>query len=403
MEGLHQYDCVRSAPFLVGAQIARGTFCHVYDTDISQESPQILKTYKVYRQFARAYRASSNITESSHKYIEHIISYGAHVHISADSFMPRITVYAIIPRFEIRLSDHLEQCVRATNEGLPAVCVIHLARRLFKALQVLADSNIVHCDIKPSNIMIRAPPVYTATSITSFETVLCDFGSARFIGDSSRDYCKPASVGTVPYVAPEILLGKHFTYSADIWSAMLTIFNAITNDSLIDVYNTCNLSYGIDIESVCARDDEEDSSSEDEDSSDDSLSDDEDSSSHDHDHDESSYDEDSSSDDENVTHDITFDLMYAHVLILYRLIGAPPESFCNMAKDYYNNGTPRYAHDLPQGTISQFLQENYINLNVTQMQEIERFLTLGIKYMESDRARISVILNHSFLRNAIDK
>jgi serine/threonine protein kinase len=392
MEGSHQYDNLTAAPFVVGAQIARGTFCRVYDTDISQDSPQILKTYKIHRQFARAYRASSCISDESHKYIEHIISYGAHVNTDADTFMPRITIYAIIPRFEIRLSDHLEQCIRATNEGLPAICVIHFARRLFKALQELANSNIVHCDIKPSNIMIRAPPVYTATSITSFETVLCDFGSARFISDSSREYCKPASVGTVPYVAPEILLGKKFTYSADIWSAMLTIFNAITNDSLIDVYNTCNLSYGIDIESVCARDEDEDSScDEDEDSS------------RDEDEDSSRDDEDSSSDDENVTHDITFDLMYAHVLILYRLIGAPPESFCNMAKDYYNNGAPRYAYDLPQGTISQFLQENYINLNVTQMQEIERFLTLGIKYMESDRAHINVIMNHPFLRSVSNK
>lgn len=396
-----------------GAQLARGAFCRVYkmnraptasreggdaEMQSDENAPNLVaKTFPIWRQFARTIRvisAANDVRHDAREFLEEVRGYSSFITLDPDTSMPRVTLYTIMPQYEIRLSDHIKARIAETGSALPAACVLQIARRLFTSLDILESAQTIHCDIKPSNIMLRSVPIYDANGITSLDTVLCDFGSARATCDRTSDH-GPASIGTIPYVAPEILFGQRFSYSADIWSAMLVIFYAITGNDLIDVYDQWGLNYGADLGAIFIQE-SDDHHDDDEEESDDHESEDHDSEeeSDDHDSGESSNDDDPDA----AMHDIDFETMYAHIVLFYRLIGSPPESFCDLAPECYYNGSPRYHPNISDGSISQFMYDNYSSLNVEQMRAIERFLNLGLKYMASDRANARAILANVFLR-----
>jgi len=97
-----------------------------------------------------------------------------------------------------------------------------LAYQLFQAIQQCHKYSIVHCDIKPSNILIcYRPQLYVA---------LADFGIA--------DYCKNGNtldqtVGTPQYMAPEILEQNEYSFPVDIWGAGVVLYELTTGQSLL--------------------------------------------------------------------------------------------------------------------------------------------------------------------------
>ena len=70
---------------------------------------------------------------------------------------------------------------------------------------------IIHRDLKSANILLD----------DSFNVKICDFGLARL-----RDFSvqMTANVGTVQWMAPEVLLGSHYDQSADIYSLGMVCF-----------------------------------------------------------------------------------------------------------------------------------------------------------------------------------
>lgn len=69
--------------------------------------------------------------------------------------------------------------------------------------------NIVHRDIKPSNIMVNSNGYLK----------LIDFGTGKIINDFTHTI-----IGTPHYIAPEILLGKGYSFSCDYWSVGICMF-----------------------------------------------------------------------------------------------------------------------------------------------------------------------------------
>ena len=74
---------------------------------------------------------------------------------------------------------------------------------LFIILDYLNSKNIIHRDLKPDNIMIDEKGYIK----------LIDFGTALNIKDFTSTI-----TGTPHYIAPEVLLGKGYSYSCDYWS-----------------------------------------------------------------------------------------------------------------------------------------------------------------------------------------
>lgn len=379
--------------FIMGAQIARGAFCHVFKEESREK--HIIKTFPIYRQFARTMRvqcALSDVKSDARDTIESVTDYGAFTRFDAQTFMPSTLLFVTMPQYEMSFKKYITLYIEEHNEGIPALAVITIAHRIFTAISLLDARDIVHGDIKPGNLMLRAPPIFSPDIVTSFDIVLCDFGSARFANRATH-ICAPSSVGTVPYIAPEIVIGRTYSSLADIWSAMLVVFFAIGGADLLDVYNDSDFDYGdIDMRTIvphCDTSESRDShkspsSSVEIEPWSESANDD-------------SREDAHLSFDERAIEDINFDEMYAYLLLLYRVIGRPSVIFCEKVAQFYHNGAPRFHTRLQPGTISEFFIANYRHINRDQIREIDHFLSLGLCYAESSRMRAREILAHPFL------
>jgi serine/threonine protein kinase len=97
--------------------------------------------------------------------------------------------------------------------------------QVLEALVYIHSLGLLHCDIKPENIVIR--------SYSRCEVKLIDFGSSCFETDHLTTYIQSRS-----YRAPEVILGAKYDFRIDIWSLggvvaeMHTGYVLFQNDSL---------------------------------------------------------------------------------------------------------------------------------------------------------------------------
>ena len=89
---------------------------------------------------------------------------------------------------------------------------------MLKTLKYLNSKNIIHNDIKPSNIMVN----------NKRNTVLVDFGLACF--KNKDNYCKNKA-GSSLYMPPEILYGVK-NPTSDLWSLGATVYSIMTGENV---------------------------------------------------------------------------------------------------------------------------------------------------------------------------
>ncbi|MDG2526191.1 serine/threonine-protein kinase [Stenotrophomonas sp. HITSZ_GD] len=96
----------------------------------------------------------------------------------------------------------LDQYCQAHALDLPAR--LALFRRICRAVEAAHRHLVVHCDLKPANVLVREDG----------EPVLLDFGIARALGAgaTSADFCTPA------YASPELLEGRPISVASDVYS-----------------------------------------------------------------------------------------------------------------------------------------------------------------------------------------
>ncbi|KAA0711526.1 Serine/threonine-protein kinase D3 [Triplophysa tibetana] len=114
--------------------------------------------------------------------------------------------------------DMLEMILSSEKSKLPERITKFLVTQILVALRHLHFKNIVHCDLKPENVLLASAEPFP-------QVKLCDFGFARIIGEKSF---RRSVVGTPAYLAPEVLRSKGYNRSLDMWSVGVIIYVSLS-------------------------------------------------------------------------------------------------------------------------------------------------------------------------------
>jgi len=117
---------------------------------------------------------------------------------------------------------------------LPAAFVVPVFIQVLEGLKHAHKKNIFHRDIKPANIML-----------TPDDTVkLMDFGIAKVAGEQKMTQVNKI-VGTVEFMAPELLQGKDASASSDIYATGVSLYELICGKLPFEADTDFNLMQAI--------------------------------------------------------------------------------------------------------------------------------------------------------------
>jgi serine/threonine-protein kinase len=111
------------------------------------------------------------------------------------------------------MSEHL-----ARSGSMPSSDVAGVVTQVAAALDHAHSVGVIHRDIKPGNLIVEPDG----------RVRLADFGIARTIDDQSTITESGQLVGTISYLAPEILAGDPATPASDIYSLGAVTFELLT-------------------------------------------------------------------------------------------------------------------------------------------------------------------------------
>lgn len=257
--------------------IARGSTCHVYkiyypedgvgpwtrDT-IMYGNPLVAKVYASDHHARKTFLTETRIYHyQNRQYLTSPIGHGYvryRFRRNQNRAIP-IIVQKWYPCNLAGLIRHIEShnpgddhCGIRTDSDACSLCpdpsIVHrlrlaIAMSAMQNLEIFHRMGLVHCDIKPDNILLN----YSAADLMrgrglgpdepAVNVTFCDFGFSRIGLKSNHE-----SPGTVHYSAPEAARGdRHLGPGADWWSYACTIFELITGMTLFDVYETDGTIY----------------------------------------------------------------------------------------------------------------------------------------------------------------
>ena len=185
--------------YLLTGMLGRGGFGTVYSGRDLQEGGEVaVKVFSRVEGFApRAAREARTARKLDHPNV-HAVR-GVERDDEHAYLISELVVGARFDRTE--LSD--EEAVRA----VAAVC---------DALAHAHERQVVHRDVKPSNILVSEDG----------DVVLTDFGIARD-HDAADQTMDERVLGTLSYMAPEQARGEQATERTDVWAAALTLYEAL--------------------------------------------------------------------------------------------------------------------------------------------------------------------------------
>lgn len=100
---------------------------------------------------------------------------------------------------------------------------LRILEQMGAALDAAHNAGVIHRDLKPSNVML-------VPSAVGVRAVVTDFGLARsFAGsDGSTSSISTKVVGTLNYMAPELLAGSVATFGSDVYALGMVAYKMVT-------------------------------------------------------------------------------------------------------------------------------------------------------------------------------
>jgi tetratricopeptide (TPR) repeat protein len=121
----------------------------------------------------------------------------------------------------------LAEWLATAQTGLPFPVATKIAAQLAEAVQYAHARGKLHCDIKPSNVLLEPSADHTAFP---FVAKLSDFGLARHLDDKKAAISERIVGGTPRYMAPEQVAGKsdELTVATDVYGLGCVLFELLT-------------------------------------------------------------------------------------------------------------------------------------------------------------------------------
>ncbi len=121
---------------------------------------------------------------------------------------------------------------------MPSNCLRYVAYLVLtlKALEILHANGIVHADIKPDNIIVDSRNAVTLIDFgVSVDLLMCPTVCGR--------------MGTLPYMAPEIMAGQSVTSNADIYSLGVVLAERVRKlFYLLIIFSRCGFLWHMQIQ-----------------------------------------------------------------------------------------------------------------------------------------------------------
>jgi len=119
-----------------------------------------------------------------------------------------------------RLNAHLK-----IKEFLDLREIVSLTKQVAQALHYAHEEGIVHRDVKPDNVLLRAPGDFSKPQ--SVQAVLSDFGLAKRIDGGGPMTATGELLGTLAYMAPEQFRGSMTDARCDVYSLGVMLFELV--------------------------------------------------------------------------------------------------------------------------------------------------------------------------------
>ncbi len=116
-----------------------------------------------------------------------------------------------------RLERNLLQIIDELNKD----DITRIAAQLDEALREIHSRGVIHCDIKPENIMFDV----------NNDLKLIDFGNAMF---AEKLQTTKQPIGTLPYRPPEYIIGAPMDNRVDTWAAGCVLMEMLTGTQLFN-------------------------------------------------------------------------------------------------------------------------------------------------------------------------
>ncbi|XP_010431031.1 PREDICTED: mitogen-activated protein kinase kinase kinase 2-like [Camelina sativa] len=125
--------------------------------------------------------------------------------------------------------------LRNIQKGLIEFDVKLIARDVLAGLRDIHARNIIHCDIKPDNLLLT-PIDNHQIRFNSYVTKVGDFGLALEKGSVEYGDGSGHKRGTMRYMAPELISRGIVDFSVDIWAFGCSVLEMLTGELVWEEY-----------------------------------------------------------------------------------------------------------------------------------------------------------------------